>query len=878
MSRGWMMGALAFLLMCTQHAVAKRQITVPYNVVTSGEAQRGELAKQLVAMVHEDASDDDKSRLGAATLVGMDARCLYAVTANHVVRGAGGTARSIWLRTRWNTSKGVPAKVLAQHDAEADLAVVCVENPSRHFVPLPRMPFFLKGEPQTLVSNDALSFYGNGNAQDWHTATSAMTFRERAGNTLIAGGGGVLQGDSGGGLFSKDAVFDELVGIVLRGTEGRTVALDIRFVLSKLAAWNIPTHLYDWDFNRADEVSRQRYWESARFVEGYAPPQQSVSSERVKRLAVHLVGGPAGKATGLVVGAHNETVFVLVPWRVTDNTSARKLTVEFSGGASGNVSSLVSSPADDLSVLAVSVTYAVVSNLGLSFGEVWPGHVARFPMPPDSPLRIPVVDAGQLVAGTFAYLVGVDAPKSWKVLSREFKLVSSSAVAVQLQAPAVPRESIGWLAFDDRNRLIGVVSQVANRSATVSTLSSVLNNLKLPAGANRLEAWKAINLPIEITESGRLKEAARQCTFPRLLSYAHQDSAGDLTSRSGSVIVSGVSHMQHFDEADSFWVALDPTGQVAAVRRAGEVPLRGKPTFSRATVGDVVQLSHNVGSGSCGTVSVLRPDSGGLKRLCEGAKGFLPDAALPSAGVHLASGSVAVGGSIRAAGLAKVGIDGTTHILAEDEQAVQYASLVRHNDSVYVAGYGVRSGESEDVVVAAYDAGGSRKWRFSEAVPNSHERARSLVALSDGSVLVVGSVHAHGTLHAKLQLWRLSSSGQLLWKRTHGVTSGSAASDVVGDGAGGAVIAGSTTWNDGSVNGSTDGWLFAIDPMGNIKWQTTFAERYSAFGRRLVLQRLVDSADGYVLLAEVQASQMLGTNLLVLKVGRDGSLAAGCGK
>lgn len=868
-------------------AHATRSIDVPYSVVASSDDQRRDLAMQLVAMVHSDASSSDASRRGAATLVGMDAQCLYAATANHVVRDANGQIGPVFLRTRWNISSGFPAKVLPSYDAAADLAVLCIEQPDQKFVPLPRIPFFLKGNTSTLAVGDAMTFYGNGDAVDWHDAKGPMTFRERSGDFLLMGGGGAQGGDSGGGVFAREAAFDELVGVVLSVSEGQVRVLDLGVVLARLAAWNIPASLNSWDFSEADRVHRERAWEGFRPLDSRAPPRQASAQQRVKRLLVRVEGGPPGNTNGLAIGAKGETVFVAVPWRVENTSEAQKYTLRFQGGARTNPVSVVGTATDSFSVLAATLPSATMANLAFAFAPGGPGQVFRFPAPPDSPLRVPVVGADQLTVGTAAYLVGTSQHGLWQILPRELLIARKTAASVELTGEAVARESVGWVAFDDRNRLIGLVTNVEDRKAIVDLLLPRLTSSTLPADANQLSSWQPLSLPVEIQQGGTPAGSVRGCAFPRLVAYGGADHAGDIAANASGVAVTGLTRMLDFVDVESFLIALDGRGGISSATRAPTPGTKGPPIFARPASDGLVQMGYITGLGmdanapnSCGTLNALGTSGTApqTRRLCEGTKGLIPLTSILAEGGFIVGGSAVVGKSITAAVLAHVQPSGEFRFLAEDSDAVQYEGVARSpSGEVFVAGFGMsQASQSEDVVIASYSTDGVKRWRFTEPIANTAERATAITMLLDGSVMAVGYVRLHNTDSSYLRIWHLSEAGKLLSKVSYPNATRSEAFDVVSDGEGGAVIAGAVTWPDGTPNGVTDGWLLRIDAAGRIKWQTSLAEKYATYGRRANLKRVVPHAGGYWVLGEISASSLPGSALLVAKVGRDGSLAAGC--
>ncbi|MBL7827292.1 MAG: hypothetical protein JNJ57_11715, partial [Saprospiraceae bacterium] len=112
----------------------------------------------------------------------------------------------------------------------------------------------------------------------------------------------------------------------------------------------------------------------------------------------------------------------------------------------------------------------------------------------------------------------------------------------------------------------------------------------------------------------------------------------------------------------------------------------------------------------------------------------------------------------------------------------------------------------------------------------SHDYGRKALLTTDGDYLIVGYTFSNGGdvigFHGISDFWvlRLSSSGELLWKKTYGGSDHDLPFDAVQTPDGGFVIAGHTRSDDGDVtgqHGEKDAWIIKIDGSGTLLWQRT---------------------------------------------------------
>jgi hypothetical protein len=97
---------------------------------------------------------------------------------------------------------------------------------------------------------------------------------------------------------------------------------------------------------------------------------------------------------------------------------------------------------------------------------------------------------------------------------------------------------------------------------------------------------------------------------------------------------------------------------------------------------------------------------------------------------------------------------------------------------------------------------------------------------SDGGYIAAGSTSSNLVLgyHGFIDGWvvKLDASGNLLWQKCLGGSSGEVAYSIQQTSDGGYIVAGFTRSNDGDVSGNhgnRDGWVVKLDASGNLLWQ-----------------------------------------------------------
>lgn len=114
---------------------------------------------------------------------------------------------------------------------------------------------------------------------------------------------------------------------------------------------------------------------------------------------------------------------------------------------------------------------------------------------------------------------------------------------------------------------------------------------------------------------------------------------------------------------------------------------------------------------------------------------------------------------------------------------------------------------------------------------NKDDVAFAIENTMDGGIIVAGKSQSNNgdvtTNYGKNDFWilKLSSSGQMVWKKTYGGSGDDVAYAVRKTVDGGYMVAGSSSSTDGDVSGNhglLDAWLLRLDSLGNVVWNKCF--------------------------------------------------------
>lgn len=132
-----------------------------------------------------------------------------------------------------------------------------------------------------------------------------------------------------------------------------------------------------------------------------------------------------------------------------------------------------------------------------------------------------------------------------------------------------------------------------------------------------------------------------------------------------------------------------------------------------------------------------------------------------------------------------------------------------------------------DYWIVKLNSTGDIQWQKSLGGSNVDD-AQSIRQTTDGGYIIAGSSNSSdGDIsgnHGNYDYWivKLDSSGNMQWQKSLGGSSVDMAQSIQQTSEGGYIVAGSSSSNDGDVNGNHGGgdyWIVKLDINGNIQWQ-----------------------------------------------------------
>jgi len=216
--------------------VALAPILTAAQLQTSPEAETE--AKKLVVMLFCRLGSD--SSQGAGIIVGAEAKQLYIVTADHVVRPCRQSGAEVPVALRWQPQQRIIARLLPQADTLIDLAVLVVDDPHAPGAGESLIPFDRLGLPDSLVRAHRVFSVGYSRGRTWAVNTSFDVFAEAQGNSLFYESNFIGPGMSGGGLFDEEFL---VVGMIRSDQPPTGEAVSFTTILRLLRQWRYPVSL-----------------------------------------------------------------------------------------------------------------------------------------------------------------------------------------------------------------------------------------------------------------------------------------------------------------------------------------------------------------------------------------------------------------------------------------------------------------------------------------------------------------------------------------------------------------------------------------------------------------------------------------------------------
>jgi mannose/fructose-specific phosphotransferase system component IIA len=194
------------------------------------------------------------------------------------------------------------------------------------------------------------------------------------------------------------------------------------------------------------------------------------------------------------------------------------------------------------------------------------------------------------------------------------------------------------------------------------------------------------------------------------------------------------------------------------------------------------------------------------------------------------------------------------------------SSIIQSSDGGYVvAGYTQSFGAGwYDFYVVKLDSSGNVLWAKTIGGSN-YDVATSIIQSSDGGYVIAGYTRSFGAGYVDIYVVKLDSSGNVIWTKTIGGSSGDEAWSIIQSSDGGYVVAG-RTYSFGA--GYDDFYVVKLDSSGNVIWTKTIGGSLTD-----VAISIIQSSDGgYVVTGGTQSFGAGSYDIYVVKLDSGGNV------
>jgi uncharacterized delta-60 repeat protein len=182
-----------------------------------------------------------------------------------------------------------------------------------------------------------------------------------------------------------------------------------------------------------------------------------------------------------------------------------------------------------------------------------------------------------------------------------------------------------------------------------------------------------------------------------------------------------------------------------------------------------------------------------------------------------------------------------------------------------VAGYLDAAGTGgRDAWILKLNSDGEVDWQKAYGGP-SDDYALSIQQTLDGGYIVAGMTLSYGAGEVDGWVFKLNSSGDIIWQKTYGGTGDDRSHSIQQTSDGGYIVAGRTT---SSGAGNADAWVFKLSSSGDVQWEKTYggADEDRAYD-------IQQTSDGGYIVTGYTASFAVGeADAWVLKLNAEGNI------
>jgi predicted secreted protein len=183
-------------------------------------------------------------------------------------------------------------------------------------------------------------------------------------------------------------------------------------------------------------------------------------------------------------------------------------------------------------------------------------------------------------------------------------------------------------------------------------------------------------------------------------------------------------------------------------------------------------------------------------------------------------------------------------------------------------GYAVNGLIAGDFWVFKIDATGDIVWQHAYGGPGA-DYAISIAKTSDNGFVVAGWTNSFGAGGNDAWVLRLDNTGSVIWQKAYGGKGDDVAFSVGQTSDGSFIVAGST---NSSGAGGRDAWLFKLTSTGNVVWQKT----YGGPGDDNAVSAEETTDGGFVLAATTSSFGNGNSDVWILKLNHNGSISKTC--
>src|SRR3989441_3306760 len=346
----------------------------------------------------------------------------------------------------------------------------------------------------------------------------------------------------------------------------------------------------------------------------------------------------------------------------------------------------------------------------------------------------------------------------------------------------------------------------------------------------------------------------------------------------GGFIVAGSTNSSGADGSDAWLIRLDPSGQVIWQKAYGTVGEEFAVGAQQTTDGGFVVSGFTGPVGFAGNAWIFKTDATGNVQWQNMYGGFgcclLPMQQTSDNGFIVAGFTDNSGmGDVQVLRLNSTGAVMWARTYRNPTAFDAAFSIQTTPDGGFVVagitnGYAVNGLIAGDFWVFKIGATGDVVWQHAYGGPGA-DYAISIAKTSDNGFVVAGWTNSFGAGGNDAWVLRLDNTGRVIWQKAYGGKGDDVAFSVGQTSDGGFIVAGST---NSSGAGGRDAWLFKLTSTGNVVWQKT----YGGTGDDNAVSAEETTDGGFVLAATTSSFGNGNSDVWILKLNHNGSISKAC--